>query len=68
MLFLMGKLFVGVCVVWFFVLFDMLDGVMVWECGGGICFGVVLDVICDCISDGVVFCGLLWWIVFYMCD
>lgn len=61
-LFPIGKLFAGVCVVWFFVLFDMLDGAMARERGGGTRFGAVLDATCDRISDGAVFCGLLWWI------
>ena len=44
--------------VWFFVLFDMLDGAMARESGGGTRFGAVLDATCDRISDGAVFCGL----------
>jgi CDP-diacylglycerol--glycerol-3-phosphate 3-phosphatidyltransferase len=64
----MGKLFIGTLVVWFFVLFDMLDGAMARERGGGTRFGAVLDATCDRISDGAVFCGLLWWIVFGMHD
>lgn len=67
-LFPIGKLFAGACVVWFFVLFDMLDGAMARERGGGSRFGVVLDAACDRISDGAVFCGLLWWITFAMHD
>lgn len=67
-LFPMGKLFAGGCVVWFFVLFDMLDGAMARERGGGTRFGAVLDAACDRISDGAVFCGLLWWIAFHMHD
>lgn len=67
-LFPMGKLFAGACVVWFFVLFDMLDGAMARERGGGTRFGAVLDATCDRISDGAVFCGLLWWIAFHMRD
>src|ERR1700752_5521409 len=63
-LFPMGKLFAGTMVVWFFVLFDMLDGAMARERGGGTRFGAVLDATCDRISDGAVFCGLLWWIAF----
>ncbi|MBX9641106.1 MAG: CDP-alcohol phosphatidyltransferase family protein, partial [Mycobacteriaceae bacterium] len=61
-LFPMGKLFAGACTVWFFVLFDMLDGAMARQLGGGTRFGAVLDAACDRISDGAVFCGLLWWI------
>ena len=67
-LFPMGKLFAGTLVVWFFVLFDMLDGAMARERGGGTRFGAVLDATCDRISDGAVFCGLLWWIAFGMRD
>ncbi|ORA10124.1 phosphatidylinositol phosphate synthase [Mycobacterium asiaticum] len=67
-LFPMGKLFAGGCVVWFFTLFDMLDGAMARERGGGTRFGAVLDATCDRISDGAVFCGLLWWIAFHLHD
>jgi CDP-diacylglycerol---glycerol-3-phosphate 3-phosphatidyltransferase len=67
-LFPMGKLFAGTLVVWFFVLFDMLDGAMARERGGGTRFGAVLDSTCDRISDGAVFCGLLWWIAFGLHD
>ncbi|MBY0390691.1 MAG: CDP-alcohol phosphatidyltransferase family protein [Mycobacterium pseudokansasii] len=67
-LFPMGKLFPGACVVWFFVLFDMLDGAMARQRGGGTRFGAVLDAACDRISDGAVFSGLLWWIAFGMRD
>ncbi len=67
-LFPMGKLFAGGCVVSFFVLFDMLDGAMARERGGGTRFGAVLDAACDRISDGAVFCGLLWWIAFGLHD
>lgn len=67
-LFPAGKLFAGACVVWFFVVFDMLDGAMARERGGGTRFGAVLDAACDRVSDGAVFCGLLWWIAFGMHD
>jgi CDP-diacylglycerol--glycerol-3-phosphate 3-phosphatidyltransferase len=67
-LFPMGKLFVGGCAVSFFVVFDMLDGAMARERGGGTRFGAVLDATCDRISDGAVFCGLLWWIAFGLHD
>lgn len=63
-LFPMGQLFAGTLVVWFFVLFDMLDGAMARERGGGTRYGAVLDATCDRISDGAVFCGLLWWAAF----
>jgi CDP-diacylglycerol---glycerol-3-phosphate 3-phosphatidyltransferase len=67
-LFPTGKLFAGTLVVWFFVMFDMLDGAMARERGGGTRFGAVLDAACDRISDGAVFCGLLWWIAFHLHD
>lgn len=67
-LFPMGKLFIGGCVIWFFTLFDMADGAMARERGGGTRFGAVLDATCDRISDGAVFCGLLWWVAFHMHD
>jgi len=67
-LFPMGKLFAGGCVIGFFALFDMLDGAMARERGGGTRFGAVLDATCDRISDGAVFCGLLWWIAAGMRD
>ena len=60
-LFPSGHLFAGTLVAWFFVHFDMLDGAMARERGGGSRFGAVLDATCDRISDGAVFCGLLWW-------
>jgi len=63
-LFPMGRLFAGGCVVWFFVLFDMLDGAMARERGGGTRFGAVLDATCDRVSDGAVFGGLAWWAAF----
>ncbi|MEC4764863.1 CDP-alcohol phosphatidyltransferase family protein [Mycobacterium sherrisii] len=67
-LFPLGELFAGACVVWFFVLFDMADGAMARERGGGTRFGAVLDATCDRISDGAVFGGLLWWTVFGLHD
>ena len=53
----MGKLFFGGCVIWFFTLFDMADGSMARQRGGGTKFGAVLDATCDRISDGAVFWG-----------
>lgn len=63
-LFPIGRLGWGAVVVAFFVLADMLDGAMARERGGGTRFGAVLDATCDRISDGAVFCGLLWWAAF----
>ena len=37
---------------------------MARQSGGGTRFGAVLDATCDRISDGAVFCGLLWWAAF----
>jgi CDP-diacylglycerol--glycerol-3-phosphate 3-phosphatidyltransferase len=63
-LFPAGRLFAGAAVITFFVLFDMVDGAMARESGGGTRFGAVLDATCDRISDGAVFCGLAWWAAF----
>src|SRR5277367_5078725 len=63
-LFPTGKLFAGTLVITFFVLFDLVDGAMARESGGGTRFGAVLDATCDRISDGAVFCGLAWWAAF----
>ncbi|MCB0950789.1 MAG: CDP-alcohol phosphatidyltransferase family protein [Mycobacterium sp.] len=63
-LFPIGQLGWGAVVVAFFVLADMLDGAMARESGGGTRFGAVLDATCDRISDGALFCGLLWWAAF----
>src|ERR1700735_2920493 len=67
-LFPIGKLFVGGGVVWFFALFDMLDGAMARERGAGPRCGAALDASCARISDGAVSCGLLWWIIFGLHD
>jgi CDP-diacylglycerol--glycerol-3-phosphate 3-phosphatidyltransferase len=63
-LFPTGKLWWAFLAIWFFTLADMLDGAMARERGGGTRFGAVLDATCDRISDGAVFCGLLWWAAF----
>jgi CDP-diacylglycerol--glycerol-3-phosphate 3-phosphatidyltransferase len=63
-LFPIGRLFAGAVVITFFVMFDMVDGAMARESGGGSRFGAVLDATCDRISDGAVFCGLAWWAAF----
>jgi CDP-diacylglycerol--glycerol-3-phosphate 3-phosphatidyltransferase len=63
-LFPVGRLFAGTVVITFFVMFDMVDGAMARESGGGTRFGAVLDATCDRISDGAVFCGLAWWAAF----
>jgi len=63
-LFPIGQLWWGAFAVFVFVLADMLDGAMARQSGGGTRFGAVLDATCDRISDGAVFCGLLWWAAF----
>lgn len=65
-LFPIGQLWWGAFTVWIFVLADMLDGAMARQRGGGTRFGAVLDATCDRISDGAIFCGLLWWAAFGM--
>jgi CDP-diacylglycerol---glycerol-3-phosphate 3-phosphatidyltransferase len=60
-LFPLGYLFVGACVVTLFVLFDMLDGAVARAAGGGSRFGAVLDSTCDRIADGALFAALTWW-------
>jgi CDP-diacylglycerol--glycerol-3-phosphate 3-phosphatidyltransferase len=67
-LFPIGQLFWGALVVAFFAVADMLDGAMAREQGGGTRFGAVLDATCDRISDGAVFCGLIWWAAFGVRD
>ncbi|CAM3698145.1 MULTISPECIES: phosphatidylinositol phosphate synthase [Tsukamurella] len=63
-LFPTDHLFAGTLVIWFFVMFDMLDGAMARARGGGTRFGAWLDATCDRIADGAIFAGLAWWAVF----
>jgi CDP-diacylglycerol--glycerol-3-phosphate 3-phosphatidyltransferase len=63
-MFPIGQLWWGSVAVFVFVLADMLDGAMARARGGGTRFGAVLDATCDRISDGAIFCGLLWWVTF----
>lgn len=63
-LFPTGQLLVGGLLIWFFVMFDMLDGAMARARGGGTRFGAWLDATCDRIADGAIFAGLAWWAVF----
>jgi CDP-diacylglycerol--glycerol-3-phosphate 3-phosphatidyltransferase len=65
-MFPIGQLWWGSVAVFVFVLADMLDGAMARARGGGTRFGAVLDATCDRISDGAIFCGLLWWVAFSM--
>jgi CDP-diacylglycerol---glycerol-3-phosphate 3-phosphatidyltransferase len=60
-LFPLGYLFAGTCVVTLFVLFDMLDGAVARAAHGGSRVGAVLDSTCDRIADGALFAALTWW-------
>lgn len=66
-LFPLGYLFWGALVIWFFVMFDMLDGATARARGGGTRYGAVLDATCDRVADGAIFSGLAWW-AFYRLD
>lgn len=63
-LFPADQLFWGTMLIWFFVMFDMVDGAMARARGGGTRFGSWLDATCDRIADGAIFAGLGWWAVF----
>lgn len=65
-LFPSGHLFVGGVVIWFFVMFDMLDGATARARGGGTRYGAVLDATCDRIADGAIFAGLAWWSIYHL--
>lgn len=60
-LFPTDHLLAAALVIWFFVMFDMLDGAMARVRGGGTPFGAVLDATCDRIADGAIFAALAWW-------
>ncbi|ERB52971.1 CDP-alcohol phosphatidyltransferase [Rhodococcus sp. P27] len=64
-LFPSGHLFWGTLFIWFFVMFDMLDGAMARARGGGTRYGAVLDATCDRVADGAIFAGLAWWAVYH---
>lgn len=64
-LFPSGHLFWGTILIWFFVMFDLLDGAMARARGGGTRYGAVLDATCDRIADGAIFAGLAWWAVYH---
>ncbi|MCE4268112.1 CDP-alcohol phosphatidyltransferase family protein [Rhodococcus globerulus] len=64
-LFPSGHLFWGTIFIWFFVMFDMLDGAMARARGGGTRYGAVLDATCDRVADGAIFAGLAWWAVYH---
>jgi CDP-diacylglycerol---glycerol-3-phosphate 3-phosphatidyltransferase len=60
-LFPADQLFWGTLAVWFFVMFDLVDGAMARVRGPGSPFGAVLDSACDRIADGALFAALTWW-------
>jgi len=55
------QLFVGTLVIWFFVMFDLIDGAMARARGHSTPFGAVLDSACDRLADGALFAALTWW-------
>ncbi len=55
------ELFVGTLVIWFFVMFDLVDGAMARARGRSTPFGAVLDSTCDRVTDGALFAALAWW-------
>jgi phosphatidylinositol phosphate synthase len=61
LLFTRGWFFVGTLVIWFFVMFDLLDGAVARARGTTSRFGAALDSICDRVADAAVFGALLWW-------
>jgi CDP-diacylglycerol--glycerol-3-phosphate 3-phosphatidyltransferase len=56
-----GEFFVGTLVIWFFVMFDLLDGAIARARGVSTPFGAVLDSVGDRVADAAVFGSLLWW-------
>ena len=55
------QLFVGTLLIWFFVMFDLVDGAMARARGHSTPFGAVLDSACDRAADGALFAALAWW-------
>ena len=55
-----GQLFAGSMVVWFFALFDLLDGRLAKARGGGTVWGALLDSTLDRVTDGAVFSAVVW--------
>ncbi|MGW4643568.1 phosphatidylinositol phosphate synthase [Sphaerisporangium sp. NPDC004334] len=56
-----GQLFLGSVVITFFVLADLLDGVLARMLGNGSVFGAFLDSTLDRVGDAAVFAGLILW-------
>ncbi|GAA3422366.1 phosphatidylinositol phosphate synthase [Streptosporangium vulgare] len=58
-----GQLFAGTLVITFFVLADLLDGVMARMTGPGSTWGAFLDSTLDRVGDAGIFSGLAFWFV-----
>jgi CDP-diacylglycerol--glycerol-3-phosphate 3-phosphatidyltransferase len=56
-----GWFFVGTLVIWFFVMFDMLDGAVARARGTSSRWGALLDSTLDRVADAGVFGALIWW-------
>jgi len=56
-----GWFFVGTLVIWFFVMFDMLDGAIARARGTASRWGAFLDSTLDRVADAAVFGALVWW-------
>ncbi|MDQ6873562.1 MAG: CDP-alcohol phosphatidyltransferase family protein [Actinomycetota bacterium] len=61
LLFPRGWFFPATLVVWFFVMFDMLDGAVARARGTASRWGAFLDSTLDRVADGAVFGSLAWW-------
>ncbi|GAA3447567.1 CDP-alcohol phosphatidyltransferase [Planomonospora venezuelensis] len=58
-----GQLFAGTVVITFFVLADLLDGVMARMTGPGSVWGAFLDSALDRVGDAAIFSGLVLWFI-----
>jgi CDP-diacylglycerol--glycerol-3-phosphate 3-phosphatidyltransferase len=56
-----GWLLAGTLIVWFFVMFDMLDGAVARARGAASRWGAFLDSTLDRVADAAVFGSLAWW-------
>ncbi len=56
-----GWFFPGTLVIWFFVMFDMLDGAVARARGSASRWGAFLDSTLDRVADAAVFGTLAWW-------
>ena len=56
-----GWFFVGTLLIWFFVMFDLVDGTVARLGGRSSLFGAVLDSSCDRVADAAVFGTVAWY-------